>query len=59
MNRDIFPASVYQLNGIPAAITAQDILIICGIAMLICIAAAYIPARFAAKLDPVKALREE
>lgn len=59
MGRDIFPAAVYQLNGIPAAITAQDILIICGTAMLICIAAAYIPARFAAKLDPVKALREE
>ena len=59
MHRDIFPAAVYQLTGIPSAITAQDILIICGTAMVICIAAAYIPARFAAKLDPVKALREE
>ena len=59
MHRDVFPAAVYQLNGIPAAITAQDISIICGTAMVICIAAAYIPARFAAKLDPVKALREE
>jgi lipoprotein-releasing system permease protein len=59
MGRDIFPAAVYQLNGIPADINKQDILTICGIAMLICIAAAYIPARFAAKLDPVKALREE
>ncbi|MEO6741368.1 MAG: ABC transporter permease [Chthoniobacteraceae bacterium] len=59
MHRDVFPAAVYQLTGIPSAITAQDILIICGTAMVICIAAAYIPARFAAKLDPVKALREE
>ena len=59
MHRDIFPAAVYQLNGIPAAITWQDILTICGTAMIICILAAYIPARFAAKLDPVKALREE
>jgi lipoprotein-releasing system permease protein len=59
MGRDIFPAAVYALTGIPAAITAQDIITICGIAMIICIAAAYIPARFAAKLDPVKALREE
>ena len=59
MHRDIFPAEVYVLSGIPSAITAQDILIICGTAMLICILAAYIPARFAAKLDPVKALREE
>ena len=59
MNRDVFPAAVYALSGIPAAITAKDILIICSMAMLICIAAAYIPARFAARLDPVKALREE
>ena len=59
MHRDVFPAAVYQLTGIPSAITAQDILIICGTAMIICVAAAYIPARFAARLDPVKALREE
>jgi len=59
MHRDIFPAAVYQLTGIPSAITAKDILIICSMAMVICIAAAYIPARFAARLDPVKALREE
>ena len=59
MGRDIFPAAVYQLTGIPSAITAKDVLIICSMAMLICIASAYIPARFAAKLDPVKALREE
>ena len=59
MHHDVFPAAVYALSGIPAAITAKDILIICGTAMVICIAAAYIPARFAARLDPVKALREE
>ena len=59
MHRDIFPAAVYQLTGIPSAITAKDVLIICAMAMVICVLAAYIPARFAAKLDPVKALREE
>ena len=59
MHRDIFPAAVYQLSGIPSAITARDVLIICAMAMVICVLAAYIPARFAAKLDPVKALREE
>ena len=59
MGRDIFPSAVYQLTGIPSAITAQDVLIICSMAMVICITSAYIPARFAAKLDPVKALREE
>jgi lipoprotein-releasing system permease protein len=59
LHRDIFPAAVYQLSGIPAAITAKDVLFISSMAMLICVLAAYIPARFAAKLDPVKALREE
>jgi lipoprotein-releasing system permease protein len=58
-NVDIFSASVYSLSGIPSAITAQDIALICATSMLICLLAAYIPARFAARLDPVKALREE
>jgi lipoprotein-releasing system permease protein len=59
MHRDVFPSSVYALSGIPSAITAKDVFIICGTAMVICVLSAYIPARFAAKLDPVKALREE
>ena len=58
-NVDIFNATIYSLTGIPSAITAQDVILICTVAMGICILAAYIPARFAAKLDPVKALREE
>ena len=59
MHRDIFPAAVYQLSGIPSAITAKDVIFICSMAMIICILSAYIPSRFAARLDPVKALREE
>ncbi len=59
MHKDVFPAAVYQLSGIPSAITAKDVVVICTSAMVICVLAAYIPARFAAKLDPVKALREE
>ena len=58
-NVDIFNASIYSLNGIPSAIAAQDVVLICAVSMGICLLAAYIPARFAAKLDPVKALREE
>jgi lipoprotein-releasing system permease protein len=59
MHRDIFPAAVYQLNGIPAAITAQDIIVICGTSIILCVIAALIPAYYAAQLDPVKALRSE
>ena len=46
-------AAVYQLSGIPSAITANDILIICGTAMVICVLSAYIPARFAAMNPPI------
>ncbi len=56
---DIFSAKIYLFSEIPAQITAGDVGIICSISFLICLAAAAIPAWFAAGLDPVKALREE
>lgn len=54
---DIFPASVYQFTEIPAEVVPSDVAIICVSAFLICSIAALIPAYFAARLDPVKALR--
>lgn len=59
LNIPIFPASVYQFSEIPAEIVPQDILIICVSGFLMCSIAALIPAYFAARLDPVKALRHE
>jgi lipoprotein-releasing system permease protein len=56
---EVFPASVYQFSEIPAEIVASDVAIICLSAFVICSVAALIPAWFAAKLDPVKALRHE
>jgi lipoprotein-releasing system permease protein len=55
----IFPASVYQFSQIPAEIVPQDIVVICVSGFLLCAIAAMIPAYFAARLDPVKALRHE
>jgi lipoprotein-releasing system permease protein len=54
---ELFPASVYQFSEIPAEVIPTDVVIICISGFLICSVAALIPAYFAARLDPVKALR--
>jgi lipoprotein-releasing system permease protein len=56
---EIFPRQVYQFSEIPAQVVPRDVWIICISAFLICSLAALIPAYFAARLDPVKALRYE
>jgi lipoprotein-releasing system permease protein len=56
---EIFPREVYQFSAIPAEVIPRDVAIICISAFLICAFAALIPAYFAARLDPVKALRYE
>ena len=56
---EIFPREVYQFSEIPAQVVPHDVTIICISAFLICSIAALIPAYFAARLDPVKALRYE
>ena len=55
----IFPPSIYEFTEIPAEVVPHDVAIICITAFLICSLAALIPAYFAARLDPVKALRYE
>jgi lipoprotein-releasing system permease protein len=59
MGIEIFPASIYQFSEIPAEIVPSDIAIICASAFAICTVASVIPAWFAARMDPVKALRYE
>ncbi len=56
---EVFPADVYQFSRIPAEVVPHDVAIICVSAFFICSLAALIPAYFAARLDPVKALRQE
>ena len=55
----VFPADVYQFSKIPATVVPHDVAVICISAFVICSLAALIPAYFAARLDPVKALRQE
>ena len=56
---EIFPRQVYTFSEMPAQVVPHDVTIICISAFLICSFAALIPAYFAARLDPVKALRYE
>lgn len=56
---EIFPREVYQFSEIPAQVVPSDVAIICLSAFAVCSLAALIPAWFAARLDPVKALRYE
>jgi lipoprotein-releasing system permease protein len=63
MNRmtgfELFPASVYGFNKLPALIVPGDIWLICGSAFLICLLGGLIPAWRAGRLKPVEALRYE
>jgi lipoprotein-releasing system permease protein len=56
---EVFPRQVYQFSQIPAEVIPSDVAKICIAAFCICSLAALIPAYFAARLDPVKALRFE
>lgn len=56
---EVFPRQVYQFSQIPAEVIPNDVAVICVGAFIICSVAALIPAYFAARLDPVKALRFE
>lgn len=53
----VFAKQVYGFGRIPYAISPWDATAICVSAFVICSLAALIPAYFAARLDPVKALR--
>lgn len=56
---EVFPPGIYEFEGIPAEIVPRDVAIICLGAFLLCSLAALVPAYAAARLDPVKALRED
>lgn len=58
MGVDIFPAGVYDLATIPAHTVPSDTAIICIMSIVLCLIGAFIPAYFAARVDPAVALRD-
>jgi lipoprotein-releasing system permease protein len=63
MNRltgfELFPASIYGFDELPAIVSLRDLIIICGGSFVICLLAAVLPARHASKMNTVEALRYE
>ncbi len=59
LGRPVFPPELYHLTRIPAHLLWSDVAVIVGGSLLLCVAAAIIPALFAAALSPAEALREE
>ncbi|MFZ4621266.1 MAG: FtsX-like permease family protein [Bacteroidota bacterium] len=51
------PSTIYFMKTVPIYFRLENFLIVSGISIVLCIAASYIPARLAAKMDPIKAIR--
>jgi len=58
-NTDLFPAEVYYLDAIPAKMQMGEVALIAGFTLVMSFLTTIYPARRAAALDPVEALRYE
>ncbi|CAO5677046.1 MAG: Lipoprotein-releasing system transmembrane protein LolE [Holosporales bacterium] len=57
LQTELFSAEIYYLTKLPAVLIWSDVGLACLISILLSVVASYFPARAAAKLDPVEALR--
>jgi len=55
--KEIFDSSIYGVIEIPSRVLPVDLAVISGGAFMLCSLAALVPALFAARIDPAKALR--
>lgn len=59
LGRDLFPGSVYQLDRLPSLVSLPDSLLVAGVAVLLSLIAAALPAWHSGRLRPADALRYE
>lgn len=57
--KELFPAEIYNFSELPARVVPGDLILICGVALLMCLLAGVVPAWIAASMRPVEALRNE
>ncbi len=51
------PSDIYFMSTVPIQLDPFDFLLVSGVTITLCLITAFIPARFAAKLQPVNAIR--
>jgi lipoprotein-releasing system permease protein len=56
---ELMPSDVYYINGVPTVVNVSDVLMICGLAFVLCLLATLYPAWRASRTDPAAALRYE
>jgi lipoprotein-releasing system permease protein len=56
---ELMPSDVYYISGVPSVVNTADVLVVIGIAILMCLLATIYPAWRAARTNPVEALRYE